>query len=283
MRARIFLASLVLVAFGLSFILSSSRQNHKWIALFNGKDLAGWDTYLGPTSDASGMNSKELPLGLNNDPRQVFSVVEQDHEKVIRISGEISGGISTQKEFQNYHLRLMFKWGNQIVPSKEGKKKDSGLLYHAVGPHGVDYGFWMRSQEFQIQEGDCGDYWGVAGGIEDIRANRKSDSEYVYDPKGQFYTFSAANKIGRHCIKAGDAENPSGQWNQVDLYCNGDTSVHLVNNKLMMVLYHSRQFLNNQETPLIRGKIQIQSEGAEILYKQIMIRPISSIPGEYLK
>ncbi len=51
----------------------------------------------------------------------------------------------------------------------------------------------------------------------------------------------------------------------------------------MMVLYHSRQFLNNQETPLIRGKIQIQSEGAEILYKQIMIRPISSIPGEYLK
>ncbi len=282
MRARIFLAGLVLVACGLSFLLSSGRQNDKWIALFNGKDLAGWDTYLGTATDVSNMNSKDAPLGLNNDPYHVFSVVEQDHEKVIRISGEVSGGISTQKEFQNYHLRLMFKWGEQIVPSKKGKKMDSGLLYHAVGPHGADYGFWMRSQEFQIQEGDCGDYWGVAGGIEDIRAARKSDSEYVYDQKEQFYTFSAANKIGRHCIKAGNAEEPSGEWNQVDLYCNGDTSVHLVNNKLMMVLYHSRQLDNNQETPLVRGKIQIQSEGAEIFYKQIMIRPISSIPRKYL-
>ena len=38
---------------------------------------------------------------------------------------------------------------------------------------------------FQIQEGDCGDYWGVAGGMEDVTAVKKSDSEYAYNPAGQ--------------------------------------------------------------------------------------------------
>jgi hypothetical protein len=30
----------------------------------------------------------------------------------------------------------------------------------------------MKSQELQIQEKDCGDYWSVAGGIVDVEAER---------------------------------------------------------------------------------------------------------------
>jgi hypothetical protein len=47
---------------------------------------------------------------------------------------------------------------------KKNKKRDSGLLYHSVGKYGADYGAWMRSQEFQIEETNTGDYWGVAAG-----------------------------------------------------------------------------------------------------------------------
>ena len=39
---------------------------------------------------------------------------------------------------------------------RKNAKKDSGLMYHAVGPNGADGGNWMRSHEFQIQEGDKG-------------------------------------------------------------------------------------------------------------------------------
>jgi hypothetical protein len=60
------------------------------------------------------------------------------------------------------------------------------------------------------------------------------------------HTFSASSKTGRHCIKRGDAENPSGHWNTLDLYCHGDTSVHVINGKVMMVLYHSRQENNGK-------------------------------------
>src|SRR6185295_3253375 len=140
----------------------------------------------------------------------VFSIVSQEGQNVIRISGNGWGGISTKKEYENYHLQLQFKWGTLSWKDKKGKKKDSGLLYHAVGKHGADYGSWMRSQEFQVQEGDCGDYWGVAGGIQDVPAVKKTDKDYIYDPSGQLYTFSEKSPVGRHCIKAGNPQKPSG-------------------------------------------------------------------------
>jgi len=261
----------------------NNHQKNEWKLLFNGKDLNGWDTYLGPPLDDAGKKLNDIPVGLNNDPKHVFTVVEDSGEKVIRISGENWGGISTKKEYENFHLQLQFKWGSLTWGQKKGKKKDSGLLYFAVGAHGADYGAWMRSQEFQIQEGDCGDYWGVAGGMETVPAIKKSDSEYVYDASGPLYTFSANSKTGRHCIKRSDAENPSGTWNTLDLYCHGDTSVHVINGKVMMVLYHSQQMDNGNILPLAKGKLQIQSEGAEVFYKEIKIKPIDSIPVELLE
>ncbi|MCK4701125.1 MAG: hypothetical protein KAT38_12345, partial [Bacteroidales bacterium] len=49
----------------------------KWKSLFNGKDLSGWETYAGPKEKDG------KPLGLNNDPMKLFSVVELDGEKVL--------------------------------------------------------------------------------------------------------------------------------------------------------------------------------------------------------
>jgi hypothetical protein len=266
-------------------VLSFARAFHKddWKSLFNGRDLSGWDAYLGPPLDDEGKKVSNVPLGLNNDPNKVFNVVEDNGEKLIRISGENWGGISTKEEFTNFHLQLMFKWGYLKWGQKKNKKKDSGLLYFAVGPQGADYGAWMRSQEFQIQEGDCGDYWGVAGGMEDIPALKKSDSEYVFNPAGRMYTFSATGTVGRRCIKQGDGEKPSGEWNVLDLYCHEDTSVHVINGKVMMVLYHSQQSDNGQARPLKKGKLQIQSEGAEVFYKQIRIKQLDVIPSDLLK
>lgn len=264
-----------------SSALNLFAQKNKQVALFNGKDLDGWDTYIGPPLNDSGKKLSDIPIGLNNDPNKVFTVVEQDKEKVIRISGENRGGISTKKEYADFHFHLMFKWGSLKWGQKKNRKRDSGLLYFATGKHGADYGAWMRSQEFQIEEGNCGDYWGVAGGMQDIPILKKSDSEYVYDPAGQLYTFSATGKVGRHCIKKGDAENTSGEWNTLDLYCHGDTSVHVINGKVMMVLYHSAQLENGKALPLVKGKFQIQSEGAEIFYKNIMVETLNKIPAAF--
>jgi hypothetical protein len=270
----------------LFFFFNSLRlaaQKNNWQTLFNGKNFSGWDTYLGPPLDNTGKKLSEVPVGLNKDPKNVFTVIDQNGEKVIRISGEDWGGIATKKVYSNFHLQLKFKWGSLSWGQKKNKKKDSGLLYFATGENGADYGAWMRSQEFQIEEGNCGDYWGVAGGMQDIPSVKRPDSNYVYDVTGTLNTFSATSATGRHCMKQGDAENLTGEWNTVDLYCSGDTSVHVINGKVMMVLYHSAQLENGTVLPLTKGKIQIQSEGAEIFYKQIKLEPLSAIPENMLK
>ena len=235
------------------FGFRDSGLKHRWEKLFNGKDLEGWNTYLGPDLDDNGKPITGQPIGLDQDPRHVFTIVQQDGENVIRISGENWGAISTKKEYENYHLQLEFKWGALSWGQKKNKKKDSGLLYHSVGKWGADYGAWMRSQEFQIEETNCGDYWGVAGGMAEIPAIKKSETEYVYSPQASLITFREGSAAGRRCIKQIDAENPSGQWNTLDLYCHGDTSMHIINGKLMMILYHGQQQDNGQFMPLTRG------------------------------
>jgi Domain of Unknown Function (DUF1080) len=260
---------------------SSPTQSSE--SLFNGADLVGWDTYLGPAYDTAQKEFDTLRiLGLNNDPGKVFSVVMEDGKAAIRVSGENFGGLSTIREFKNYHLTLEFKWGQQKSEPRKNQKRDSGLLYHAVGPHGADFRFWMRSQEFQIQEGDCGDYWGVAGGSFEIPAAKRGD-DYMYDPASELLTFNEASAVGRRCIKSPDAEKPFGEWNSIEVYALGDTAVHVVNGVVNMILHNSSQLDNQVLSPLKEGKIQIQSEGAEVFYRNIRIAPISEIPKEILK
>lgn len=271
----------ILLVISIPFSINGFSQT-KMVSLFNGKNLHGWNTYIGPPLNDEGQKLSDIAVGLNNDPKHVFTVVTKDGEKVIRISGENWGCLYTPQEYADFHLRLMFKWGKLIWGQKKGKKKDSGILYFSVGDNGADYGAWMRSQEFQVEEGNCGDYWGVAGGMEDIPAKKISDSQYVYSPAGEMKVFSAKSEVGRHCIKQGDAENATGEWNTLDLFCHGDTSVHMINGKIMMILYHSRQEENGHAVPLVKGKIQIQSEGAEIFYEDIRVEPLKAIPAKFL-
>jgi hypothetical protein len=269
-----------LIFFLLCAVFQSRAQG--WEPLFNGKDLTGWDTYIGQNFDTVTRKWIGDAGGLNKDPLHVFSVVEVDGQRVLRISGERFGGISTTQEFENFHFRIGFKWGKAKWHPKKNDKRDSGILYHAVGPHGADGGFWMRSQEYQVQEGDCGDYWGVAGGSFEIKAVKKAADQYVYSPTGTRYTFNEKSPNGRRCIKQPDAEKPSGEWNILEIYCVGSTAVHVLNGKVVMVLEKSSQLSGNRLDPLTKGKIQIQSEGAEVFYRGPELKEITTIPEKLI-
>lgn len=251
--------------------------------LFNGRDLTGWETYLGPRYDPAKKDFAGPHVGVNVDPDGVFSVVEVDGAPAIRVSGVVWGGISTHGEFENYHLRLQFKWGEQRHAPRANARRDSGLLYHAVGPHAAGWFFWMRSQEFQIQEHDVGDYWEIGGTRikTHVRTEGPPDKlSYFYSPTGDLETFRAGTKTGgriRHCF---DAELPHGQWNTLDLYCVGQTSMHVVNGVVVMVLRESEQPDGSGGfIPLTKGKIQLQSEGAEVFYRAITVEPIDRFPN----
>jgi hypothetical protein len=255
---------------------SAASQPAASVSLFNGKDLTGWDTWLGKPH-----GGKEV-IGLNKDPRGVFRVVQEDGQPAIRISGEVFGALTSRKEFGNYHLRLEFKWGKAKWPPREKQVRDSGLLYHCVGEQGAAGSNWMESLECQIEEHDCGDFWSVAGPIVEVRGERKDGKgAVIYDPQGKNFLVPSPG-IPRRIIKGSDNEKPTGEWNTLELFTVGQTSVHVVNGKANMVLRKARHQVGDQVVPLTRGKIQIQSEGAEVFYRNISIRPISEIPGRYL-
>lgn len=252
--------------------------------LFNGENLDGWYTYMKspePTSEVSGLERNDSgeylePIGLNKDPLNVFTVVEEDGEPAIRISGEVFGILVTEQEFEDYHLKLEFKWGDEKYPPREDLKMDSGILYHSVGEEGAWGDVWMKSLECQVQETDCGDYISVDTVMVDIPAYQsEEDNSFYFHPDSSLVTFSPERA---YCEFYRDYENPMGEWNSMEIYTVGGNSVHLVNGKPNMKVMNSRHIVNGQEVPLTKGKIQLQSEGAEIFYRNIELSPVSEIP-----
>src|SRR5262245_48785998 len=114
----------------------------------------------------------------------------------------------------------------------------------------------MRSQELQIQEKDCGDYWSVAGGIVDVEGERKDGKgPVIYKKGGKKFTVPSKDSGGPRIVKHPDNEKPTGQWNTIELMTVGPTSVHIVNGKIVLRLTNSRYILDCKETPLTKGKI----------------------------
>ena len=255
--------------------------------LFNGKDFAGWQKYLAVPYKSVGIEMPKgengdyiSPIGFDKDPLNVFKVVTEDGKPAIKVTGEVFGHIRTTNEYENYHLIISFKWGNKKYPPREDKKRDAGLLYHSVGvPQNTAP--WSQSQECQIQEGDCGDYFIIGGSTIDIKVDTSSKPFFKYKKDGVLTNFLALPRRGR-CLKSEDFENPVGSWNTIEIYTIGDKSLHVVNGHLVMALQNSRMRASKGQTmPLTKGKIQLQSEGAEIFYRDILLEPITEFPSKF--
>ena len=137
----------------------------------------------------------------------------------------------------------------------------------------------MQSLECQIQEHDCGDFYSVAGVIVDVEGSRKGDKGPITYKKGGEKFTGVTSRI----IRDVDHEKPVGQWNTIELIAFGGTCIHVVNGKVNMVMTNSRHKVDGKVVPLTKGKIQLQSEGAEVFYWNIAVKPIKAIPAEYLK
>lgn len=263
-----------------------------WTPLLD-KNLSQWrnyesyrhqDGYQGkPVVDVQGQ--PVAPIGYDKNEANVFSIVMQQGEPVLRISGEIYGCVFTKQDFQNYDLKLKVKWGTKKWVPRLHEPLDSGILYNSQGEAGVDYWrSWMLAQEFQVsehQKGNAmGDFWCIANSSADIRA--------AYGPTHDTLKFSPAapalvmGQEGRNfCQAAANYERPNGEWNELELLNVNGQSLHLVNGHVVMALTNSGYTQDGQRQPLTHGKIQLQSEAAEVFYKGILIRPLAAMPAQY--
>ncbi len=230
------------------------------VLAFNGKDLTG---FYGFTKTHR-----------YEDPDTVFTV----RDGLLRISGEDYGGLATCGNFSNYHLIIEWKWGGATWGDRKEKARDSGILLHCVGPDGAAGGQWMQSQECQIIEGGCGDLLMVGGkGKPKLTCEvRNEPTGLYYQPGGERVTRDGgrvnwwgrdpewADRIG---FRGGrDVESPLGEWNRMEVVCDGTTITNVVNGVVVNV---------GTDSSLSEGKILLQSEGAEIFFRKFEIRPLT--------
>ena len=263
--------NLLIVLFASVILLgiNSCEKKESWQPLFNGENLDNWDKYLG--TPLKGFDSLARVATVD----KVFSVVEENGEKLIRISGDINGSLATRDTFSNYHLQLVFKWGDDVYTAR-----NSGLLYHGFGPFGAALGTWMVNIECQLMHERLGDTYLMNNTFCETSVI-ETEEGFRYSEDGEVKQFSRDHS-GQGIRKATDAEKTVGEWNTVDLYCVGRTAVHVVNGQTVMVNKNTGKIENGNVVPLTGGKIQIQSEGGELFVKSIKIKPASKIPAEVL-
>lgn len=259
---------IIICLVSLSFI-SSRRDSYQSISrmeLFNGENLDGWYTYI-------------KDRGKNTDPLSVFSV----NNGMIRISGEEFGCITTIDEYENYRLLVEFMWGDETFEPRIDKARDSGILLHSVGEDGGSDGTWMHSIECQIIEGGTGDFIVVGDGSRNFLvtcpvAPEKQGNSYVFKPRGDTVTINSGriNWYGRDPgwkdVKGfrgkRDVEKKPGKWNRIECIVKGEDIKIYLNGRLV------NHAVNSQPR---KGKIQIQSEGAEIFFRKITLIPVRNI------
>ena len=271
---KIFLFTLSLMA--VSFILdgcgttkskssASTVSNVKPIALFNGQNLDGWYKFV-------------KGRGRDIDPKNVFSV----EKGLIHISGEEYGCITSNEEYSNYKLTVEFKWGPKTFAPRVDRARDGGILLHSIGADGGYSGTWMYSIECQIIEGGTGDFLVVGDGSKKFSltsnvAPKNGGKANVYLAGGQPLTINGGRidwfardpewKDVLGFRGKNDVEKPVGQWNKVECVVIGDKVSAYLNGVLVNEAYHVSP---------TKGKIQIQSEGAEMFVRKVEIVPLTA-------
>ena len=214
----------------------------------HGVDFAVWDRYLGPPA------ALEPALGLDNDPRGVYSVVTLEGEPAIAISGEVWGSLISKREFCNFRLTAEYKWGSAVWPPLNFR--DSGIMFLSTGPLGavnaggdaladpMGGGGFMVAPEYQIAATDVG-------------------SLYNLGP----IAFSAEN-FGEH-------RDLPDEWNAIEIVFVDDQATLSLNG--LETVRASGFVLNwpgQAPSALGCGKLQLQSEGAEIFFRRVEIEQL---------
>lgn len=267
-----------LIALCLVFVCAAVSAAEEWTPLLD-ESLSKWEVFTGVPEKSVDVpeelnysrnpNGKGPSIGLG-DPMQIYSTMEVDGELVLNVTGEVYAGLTSLEEYSDYHFSLEYRWRDKKWPPRLQSKRDSGLLLHCVGKHGSFWKVWMSSLECQIQEGDTGDFIPLAGTGAKIRATKKGNGRPRWDPEAPFYP------RGGQVAHGPSQESPHGEWNTVEVFTVGDRMVFVVNGKPNMALVNT-QYKGER---LDRGKIQIQSEAAEIQYRNIKIRPLAEFPDE---
>lgn len=194
-------AGLPLVASGCS---SAPAAAPGAVALWNGRDLAGWHADV-PKADG----------GAKVEPS--FAV----ENGVLVSRGTPEGHLITDASFHDYRLTVEWRW--------PGEPGNCGVLVHCSTPRRL-YGMFPQSIECQLLHGNAGDFWCIGEDITvpDMEARRGPKEKWGVD----------GDRARRIVNLTDDSEKPLREWNTMVIECRGRTIRILVNGDVVNEGHH---------------------------------------------
>jgi hypothetical protein len=235
------------------------------VALFDGKDIGKWYTFI-------------REHGKDKDPNGNFAV----KDGVLRVAGKEWGGLVTRDEYANYELRAEFTWGGKVWPPRDKTARDSGLLVHSTGTDGAVAMSWQDGLQCNMLEGATGDI-SITGSNKKYRFKAQVEERPAGKKNGFYWKEGAPAREfnpGDRLLWSGrdpawenvlgfrgknDVEKPVGEWNTLVVTLKADT---------MTVRLNGTVVSRATDLGVTRGRIQIQSEGAEVFFRKIILTPL---------
>ena len=218
--------------------------------------------------------------GRDSDTNKVFTA----EGRTLKVSGKVMGCVTTRKAYRDYRLSLEYRYVDNDVQLNKKDARDGGILFHSTGEDGVFWDVWMNSFECNIIQGATGDLIVVGDekrkpGVYRCKGRvdpaTKGKENQRWSPDGEVVEIVNLGRIRRPDVNPewknlmseplSPNEKPIGEWNKVEVVCNGDKAEFYFNGM------KTGEYWDISPS---YGRIQLQSEGFGIEYRNIVLSPL---------
>jgi hypothetical protein len=234
---------------------SKSAKPSKWIPLFNGKDLSGWQIKIA---------GQQLGVNHLNTFRVEDGILKIKYDQYKMFDSQF-GGLYTTKPYTNYRLKAEYRFIGELTPGAPSwGYRDSGVQFHCQHPKTMDL-----SQNFPI----CLEYNLHGGNGKDER------------PVGEICLSGTLVDIdgvpSKSCNPAKVKRTIHGdQWatleidvqgNLIKQYINGEEIISYTNPRYDPTHAKGKTFIKDGVSALYSGYISLQSNSHPIEFRKIEI------------
>jgi len=235
---------------------ASDPARQDWIALFNGRDLAGWTPKF---------TKHDLGVNLHDTFRVENGLLRVRYDKWTAFNGEF-GHLFYKDAYSYYRLAAEYRFVDQQLAGGPGwAQRNNGLMLHAPDPKTM-----LRDQDFPISI-EVQLLGGLGDGKPRTTANLCTPGTHVV-MNGALFT--------PHCVNSSSKTYDGDQWVRVEVEVRGDEVIrHIVDGQT--VLEYSKPQIGGgsvtpfdptvkvDETPLTGGYIAVQAETGPTDFRKI--------------
>jgi hypothetical protein len=257
--AAVILAALVMVqavGAGQAPAQANDPARQDWMALFNGRDLAGWTPKF---------TKHELGVNLHDTFRVENGLLRVRYDKWTAFDGEF-GHLFYKEPFSYYRLVAEYRFVDQQLTGGPGwAQRNNGLMLHAPDPKTM-----LKDQDFPISI-EVQLLGGLGDGKPRTTANLCTPGTHVV-MKGELFT--------PHCVNSSSKTYDGDQWVRVEVEVHGGEVIrHIVDGQVVLE-YGKPQIgggsvspvdpkVKVDGTPLTGGYIAIQAETGPTDFRKI--------------